>query len=394
MCPADPTAVAADLTILSDAQLLQESSPHDYINSIAALERAVFDDSRPFAFLLGAGCSTSVPGIAGPLVPDIAGLTKQVAGQLNQTHPKLLVLNDMLIADGVVQPTLEDWLTRLRILASISGGESIRGINSSEIDALEVALVEHISKAVNVDLPEDGGGYDAVSRWAGSFDRKYPLEVFSLNYDLLVEQSFERHRVAYFDGFLGSHEPFLDIRAMEDDVLPTRWARLWKMHGSVNWANIDGRVVRRSGHVIGSGAGSLIHPSHLKYDQSRRMPYLAMQDRLRTFLRRTGALLVVAGYSFADEHINEILIESLSGNASAVSFGLLYGPLGNYPHAVKIAKRTPNLRLMAADEAVIGGAQGAWQAVDEVFRLPPEQLGDFSSMRKLLRLGREDEDHA
>ena len=44
----------------------------------------------------------------------------------------------------------------------------------------------------------------------------------------------------------------------------------------------------------------LIYPSHLKYEQSRKMPYLAMIDQLNRFIRQPNSLLIVSGYSFND----------------------------------------------------------------------------------------------
>ncbi len=294
------------------------------------------------------------------------------------------MLEDTLVADGTSTPTVEHWLTRLRTMALIAGGDSIRGMTAIQIERLEAAIVEQIVDIVTVALPADGGGFDAVSRWAGAFDRRFPLEIFTLNYDLLMEQSLERHRVAYFDGFLGAYEPFLDLRTMEDDSLPTRWTRLWKMHGSVNWS-ADGARIFRASAGAGNRSKSLVHPSHLKYDQSRRMPYLAMQDRLRSYLRQDGALLLIEGYSFADEHINEILIEGLAGNPSAVAFALLFKPLGEHEEAVRIATRTPNVRLMGPDGAVIGGTRAPWQQSEDLQRVAPSEIGNFARLSNLLQ---------
>ena len=50
----------------------------------------------------------------------------------------------------------------------------------------------------------------------------------------------------------------------------------------------------------------VIHPSYMKYQESRRMPYLAMVDRLRAFLKQPTSTLILCGYSFRDEHVNEV----------------------------------------------------------------------------------------
>jgi hypothetical protein len=193
--------------------------------------------------------------------------------------------------------------------------------------------------------------------------RDDPVEVFTTNYDLLSEQAPEAG-VPYFDGFAGAHEPFFDVRAIEDDVLPPRWARLWKLHGSINWCLSERRSVVRKPTPEGI-ARRLIHPSHLKYDESRRMLYLALHDRLRSALRRPHFVMVTCGYSFRDDHLNEVLREGLERNASAVVFGLLHGDIAKYPAAAGVAERAANLLLLAGDGAVVGSTPGAWGTVDD-----------------------------
>lgn len=104
----------------------------------------------------------------------------------------------------------------------------------------------------------------------------------------------------------------------------------------------------------------MIYPSHIKYDQSRRMPYLAMLDRLKSFLSSGQAVLVTCGYSFSDHHLNDVILQGLGGNPNAVCFGLLFGDRSGYPEAVKRARKQGNLRLLAADGAVLNTIERDW----------------------------------
>src|SRR5206468_2462821 len=78
--------------------------------------------------------------------------------------------------------------------------------------------------------------------WLSSIQRTKPVEIFSTNYDLLIERGLEIALVPYFDGFLGSVNPYFSDSAADfkDDAdnlshLPRTWARLWKLHGSIGW---------------------------------------------------------------------------------------------------------------------------------------------------------------
>ena len=82
---------------------------------------------------------------------------------------------------------------------------------------------------------------------------------------------------------------------------------------------------RTTGEKIEDQESHLIYPSHLKYEQSRKMPYLALIDHLSDFLKKDPALLITCGYSFNDEHLNSSLLNALKSNPSSTIIALLFG---------------------------------------------------------------------
>lgn len=259
-----------------------------------------------------------------------------------------------------MNPTIEDILSHIRALQDVVRDGSIDGLDKAILSELDAKICAITTVVVGVDLPKLNTPYHQLATWIGGIQRAHPVEVFTPNYDLLVEQALETHKIPYFDGFVGSKHAFFDLTSMENDTLPSRWVRLWKVHGSVNWWRTkDDEVIRREGHS--EGDRQMIYPSHLKYNQSRRMPYLAMLDRLRDFLARGQAVLVTCGYSFSDQHLNEVILHGLRSNPTAICFGLLYGSRSGYPEAVLKAQRHPNLSILAADGAVLGTAERDWR---------------------------------
>lgn len=179
-----------------------------------------------------------------------------------------------------------------------------------------------------------------------------------------MEQALEESSAPYFDGFIGARKAFFDLAAVEDeDLLPPRWNRLWKIHGSLNWRLENETDVVRTDQKTDKQS-YLIYPSHLKYDQSRKMPYLAMLDRLKAFLLAPSSLLFICGYSFADEHINDVICRSLDANPTAHVFAFVHGDLEaeRYKLACHCALATPNLSLLGFDKAIIGRTSGTGQA--------------------------------
>lgn len=343
------------------------STIHDPTRQVNYLQQCLSQDKRNIGFFIGAGCPGSIQVPVGsatePLIPDVEGLTSYVATQLRATNLKTAFekVENHLQTDGCTGINIETQLSFIRGLKAIAGANIVRDLSVDDLTSLEDEICRLISERVDRQLPETENPYIQLAAWIASTNRSAPVEVFTPNYDLLSEQALERFRTPYFDGFSGSKEAFLDSHSIDHDELPPRWARLWKLHGSINWTINEGKQVCRVAATTGK---CVIHPSHLKYDESRRMPYLAMIDRLRAFIRKTSSTLFICGYSFRDEHLNACLVEGLTGSPRSTVFGLLYGNLVDYPEAVKLAGTVGNLSLLARDGALLGTRAGGWDNRD------------------------------
>jgi SIR2-like domain len=336
---------------------------------VGFLQQCFSSNKKPLGLFLGAGCPMGVR-LGGennpPLIPDVAGVTKAVSDSLAKSEeyaPLLKIIEDHFKKDGRNGANVEDVLTHIRSLRAVAGNDEVRGLSSANLDKLDERICEIIHELVNKSLPNTDTPYHRVASWVDGVERDVPVEIFTTNYDLLMEQALEDQRVPYFDGFAGVRKPFFDLRAMEEDALPPRWARLWKLHGSINWYQAEKKGVLR-GATNEAGLKRVIHPSHLKYEESRRMPYLAMIDRIRAFLKKSTSTLVLCGYSFRDEHINEVIVQGLQSTQTAIAFVLLFGKISEYPDAVKLAIQRPNLSLLARDGAVISGREAVWAEKD------------------------------
>jgi hypothetical protein len=301
--------------------------------------------------------------------------------------PSFNILLQQFATDGITNETIEDLLSRVRILRRIVGKGQARGLDEHALSALEKSLCNQVVAAVRKDLPSTNTPYHHLADWIGGVTRATAVELFTTNYDLLMEQALEDRSLPFFDGFVGTREPFFDLRTIEDDSLPQRWTRLWKLHGCHSWCLKSNGNVVKSSMGVAPGDGLLIHPSELKYDQSRRMPYLAMVDRFRKFLRRPSAFLVTVGYSYGDEHLNEVILQGLRNNPSAAAFGLLFKTLASEPGALAISDRTPmNLTLLAQDRGVMRSVAGEWlpKTTKGAAHSVTSNLGDFKVFSEFL----------
>ncbi len=341
---------------------MKETTIHNPDRYMVDLRQILSQGKKRMGLLIGAGAPVSVKVNAegklddsgDSLIPDVARLTAAVIELLEPADRTVI---DALLPELGENPNIETILTRVRRLSQAIGRVKVHSLNGDEYGALAEKICDKIGEIVAPILPEEPNSYTELVSWIGGTHRENPFEIFTPNYDLLIEEAFERARLPYFDGFSGAHRPFFDAASISEDSLPARWSRLWKIHGSLGWEVEKDSIIRTGSRK----ATKLIYPDHLKYDQITRQPYSALFERLREFLMTPDSLLLCTGFSFFDAHITSVLDEALAANRHTAILALQFGPLSEAQSATKLAQRRPNLSVYARDGAVIFGVQGKWQ---------------------------------
>lgn len=342
---------------------------------MADLRQILSQGRKRIGLLIGAGapvsvrvnCDGKLDDAGEPIIPDVARLTEAVVKGLEDNDRR--IVNELLPELGTA-PNIEAILTRIRQLAQAIGRAEVHGLNGQGYDELAGRICEKIGELVAPMLPEEPSPFTELVSWIGGTHREHPIEIFTPNYDLLLEEAFERAQLPYFDGFSGSHRPFFDPASIEDDRFPAHWSRLWKIHGSLGWKVTRNTIIRTGSRK----ATQLVYPDHLKYDQITRQPYSALFKRLREFLTTPDSLLICSGFSFLDAHITAVLNESLAANTHTTVLAFQFGSLNEEASAIQLALHRPNLSVYARDGAVIFGAQGNWKP-----RQPPSE--EWESIR-------------
>lgn len=153
-------------------------------------------------------------------------------------------------------------------------------------------------------------------------DRRPPISFFTINYDTLLEDALALCRVRAFDGFCGGSMAFWDpselaFRSSESTPDGAIQARVFKLHGSIDWFISDEDIVVRrregAGYPADVPGRLLIYPQATKYQVTQKDPFATLFSCFRTSLTNDQCnVLVVCGYSFGDEHINEEIERALS----------------------------------------------------------------------------------
>jgi hypothetical protein len=110
----------------------------------------------------------------------------------------------------------------------------------------------------------------------------------------------------------------------------------------------------------------MILPSHRKYDESRKQPYVSLLNRLGNILDHEDSLLITCGFSFSDEHINSVIFTSLEGSPRSHVISLQYGDLSESSPIVKYAQQRKNLVVLGRNGAVIRGEWAFWKLLQPV----------------------------
>jgi len=330
--------------------------------------------SKNFGFFFGAGTSCALK------IPDIAALTKGVEAKLKGDHLKnFKAIRDNLKSSAPAGKTvtIEDILNQIRRIREITNEKPDQEFIKVSGEAAK-KLDQEICKNIYgiIDEKEKTADLSNTKRffaWLNNLNREFTKEVFTTNYDLAIEKSLEANQIPYFDGFVGAYEPFFWEESIEQPTgkhdLTRNWIRLWKIHGSLSWFwKLDGttgsqRIVR-AGRFNSSCAADnelVIYPSKEKYDSSRKQPFIAYFDRLKNFFSSGELLFVFSGYSFSDQHINDIVFNCLRQNnrLSCIVFCFQDSEVENLYKL--IASSYMNLRVFGPTKAIVNGVMEDWK---------------------------------
>lgn len=165
------------------------------------------------------------------------------------------------------------------------------------------------------------------------------VNVFTTNNDLFNEKALDSLNINYNNGFGGGLDRVFNparfkytysrkIDSNLDKFEPLEnMIYLYKLHGSINWQEETGNslfniheVTVSEGREKRSESHVLIYPTPLKQNQSLGAPYSDLIREFKMKLAKANSVLFVIGYSFSDEHLNNIIYQSLASNSSLSIF--------------------------------------------------------------------------
>jgi hypothetical protein len=274
-------------------------------------------------YLIGAGCSRC----AGK--PLIGELTEKVLANID---PTIKTEFDGLKGAGTRSPTIEDlinYLVRYQHILQTVQNPKKHSLQPTWIEdsllAIKKQIVAHIA-----DSWVDSSVHARFFQRIANKRSKSGCDVFTLNYDTLIEATLDKLRYHYVDGFRGSRLGWFDPAVFDEVPVCAPNFRIYKLHGSINWLREETGHVRRS--VVSSiddiNETVVVYPSEQKYLQTQFGVYETLIGKFRARLRalKVNNCLVTLGYSFNDEHINEAIIDAINADGSNLTVIAFVGP--------------------------------------------------------------------
>lgn len=354
---------------------------HDPSEYIRGIQQILISDKKKIGFLFGAGSSLACKSEKSLTVPAIGKMTFEIVEALGTKVEKYkIALEEIKQELGEKCFNIETILSNLEQKASFIGKGTLNSLNKADFDELikemkkrvrekvsvhnvhlcNIATKEEFKQIVNKEIVSELVQSD-FSNWIGQAERKYPIEIFTTNYDFLFELGLEHKEIPYYDGFCGSLRAFFNPESVEDFSFLAKQTKLWKMHGSLGWHfDKDTEKILR---VSPDDDDILIYPSSLKYRDSKKQPYESLLDRLSNFLKQDDSILITCGYSWGDEHINSRIISALKTNTTSHVIGLVFDKYDRIVKDSKLAKigmENSKVSLYASRNAIIGCSFGEW----------------------------------
>lgn len=247
------------------------------------------------------------------------------------------------------KPNFEDYI---RIMCELAKGLDILG-EAEEKNSLQNEIEEALDNFANnisniehqIITAEESERDDSFNKlilflmsFASRTGTRDRLNLFTTNYDRLIEAGADIAGIHLIDRFVGALTPIFRSSRLDIDMHynppgirgEPRYlegvVRYTKLHGSIDWVETNGNI-RRIGVPFGAekiqpylnapglnleSSKIMIYPNSSKDRETAEYPYVELFRDFAAALCRPNSTLVTYGYSFGDEHINRVIRDMLT----------------------------------------------------------------------------------
>jgi hypothetical protein len=207
---------------------------------------------------------------------------------------------------------------------------------------------------LNIDYSKNHAHKQFLKKIVSRDSKLNKVNIFTLNYDLLIEKTAEKLGIYVNNGFLGFHDRHFQPASYQLDVhiggsnVGKKYSKalnLFKLHGSISWYEDSGKppygisekqLSENKEYKIDYGQivnEAIIYPVQSKKKRSLDLPYSELFRQFVEALNKQRSALIVIGYSFLDEHVNDIITNALANpdfNLVVFSFDTFEDSISDY----------------------------------------------------------------
>lgn len=158
------------------------------------------------------------------------------------------------------------------------------------------------------------------------------VNLFTTNYDLAFDYALDNLGIHYIDGFSGVHNRCFRPDVYDYDIYypgqsvsgkvhrAEKVLRYYKLHGSLSWISTEETVsnpygikeITNSNFELDASQQLMIYPCVSKKTFTLDLPYSELFRHFSQAIIQPQSVLITLGYSFYDEHIDDIIYQALT----------------------------------------------------------------------------------
>lgn len=194
--------------------------------------------------------------------------------------------------------------------------------------------------------------------------------LFTTNYDMAFDYALDNLGIHYINGFMGVHNRCFRPEVYDYDLYypgqsvtgkvhrAEKVLKYYKIHGSLSWLATKPSVSNTYGikeiplndeFKVGDDNELMVYPCVSKKSFTLDLPYSELFRQFSQTINQPQSVLFCVGYSFYDEHINDIIKQALS----IPSFTLIianYSPTEDRNSPIEELKKLDDKRIIIIDE--------------------------------------------
>lgn len=232
--------------------------------------------------------------------------------------------------------------------------------------------------------------------------------IFTPNYDLAFENACERIGVSYNNGFRGVHirkfdpdtfhnETYIKQETAERGKRIASYLNIYKLHGSISWQHTENiedlyslqeiqisDTFKKEDFIVDS---LMIYPIQTKKSYSLDLPYSEIFRNLSKCLTENQNTLIIIGYSFLDEHINDIIRTGLyNPNLTLIihSYGIIDSDSPKFLQALK-ERCTSDQRIVIFEGELVGSFNNVVRYLIPLNSFIQKNEAIIETLKKLLK---------